>query len=140
MERGSAAFLPWLRGITRFKVMEYFRHRSAEPNADGGSDHIRQLHEVHAPNDDDSSFETQDEERQILLRQALHLIQSQFQPHTWEAFWETVVENRPTVEVAEELGMTTLAIRQARWRILQKLREELGDILASFLPDAVSTP
>jgi RNA polymerase sigma-70 factor (ECF subfamily) len=138
LERGGSAFLPWVRGITRFKIMEHFRKRAQQPSAHGGSEHVQLLQEIHAPAE--ASPEVEQEDRQILLRQALHLLQSQFQSRTWEAFWETVVEDRPTAQVAESLGMTALAVRQARWRVLQRLREELGDVLGSLVPDTLSKP
>jgi RNA polymerase sigma-70 factor (ECF subfamily) len=44
------------------------------------------------------------------------------------AFRETVLAARPAVDVAAELGMTPGAVRVAKCRVLQRLREELADL------------
>jgi hypothetical protein len=50
------------------------------------------------------------EYRQYISCRALELMQRQFQPNTWKAWWETVVNGRDVAEVAGELGMTTRAV------------------------------
>jgi RNA polymerase sigma-70 factor (ECF subfamily) len=44
---------------------------------------------------------------------------------TWQAFWLVAVERRTAVEAAEQLGMTAGAVRQAKYMVLRRLREEL---------------
>jgi RNA polymerase sigma-70 factor (ECF subfamily) len=61
------------------------------------------------------------------FRRALELIQAEFEPRTWKAFWEAAVEDRPAKDVAGELSMSPGAVRVAKSRVLQRLREELGD-------------
>ena len=68
-------------------------------------------------------------ETALVLRSALALIQEQFRPKTWQAFWMTTVDGRPTRDVAEELGMSSGAVRVSKSRVLAKLRGELGDLL-----------
>jgi RNA polymerase sigma-70 factor, ECF subfamily len=41
----------------------------------------------------------------------------------------TVVEDREPAAVAQELNMTANNIRQAKSRVLRRLREEVGDLL-----------
>jgi RNA polymerase sigma-70 factor (ECF subfamily) len=71
----------------------------------------------------------EEEYRQYLTRRALELMQAEFQPATWRAFWKYVVEERPAAEVAAELGMSENAVYLAKGRVLRRLREELAGLL-----------
>jgi hypothetical protein len=54
-------------------------------------------------------------------------VRGEFEEATCRAFWQPVVESRPSATVAAETAGTPAAIRQARSRILRRLREETGD-------------
>jgi RNA polymerase sigma-70 factor (ECF subfamily) len=71
----------------------------------------------------------EEEYRTYLTRRAMELMQSEFQPTTWKAFWECVVNERPAAEVAAELGVTENAIYLAKGRVLRRLRVELQGLL-----------
>ena len=64
-----------------------------------------------------------------LDRRALRLMQTEFAPNTWKACWETVVQDRPSDEVARELGISENAVYLARCRVLRRLRQELAHLL-----------
>ena len=53
----------------------------------------------------------------------------------WQAFWRTTIEGSPDAVVAEELGMTTKAVRQARYETIRELREELSGLVDFEDPD-----
>jgi len=59
----------------------------------------------------------------------LKLIQEEFAPPTWKAFWAAVVERRPANAIAIELGITPNAVYLARGRVLRRLREELKGLV-----------
>jgi RNA polymerase sigma-70 factor (ECF subfamily) len=42
----------------------------------------------------------------------------------------TAVEGRDPVSVAESLGVTTAAVRQAKSRVLRRLKQEMGELLS----------
>ena len=62
-----------------------------------------------------------------LVHRALGLIREEFEPRTWEAFWQTAVEGRTAAEAGADLDMTPGAVRVAKSRVLHRLRTELGD-------------
>ena len=62
-----------------------------------------------------------------LLSRALDQIHPEVEEHTWAAFWNTAVLGHSATETAEELRMTAMAVRQAKSRILRRLRKQLGD-------------
>lgn len=71
----------------------------------------------------------EDEYRDHLLKRALRIMQSDFEPATWQGCWAVVVEARPAADVARELGLTVNAVYLARSRVLYRLRQELAGLL-----------
>jgi RNA polymerase sigma-70 factor (ECF subfamily) len=64
-----------------------------------------------------------------LITHVLDLIRPEFAERTWQAFWRTAIEGGSAPEVAAELSMSAGAVRVAKSRVLQRLREELGDLI-----------
>ena len=76
------------------------------------------------------AFENEDESAEIssLWRRAMERVRAEFEPRTWLAFWMTVVEGRAPASLTAELEMAVAAIRQAKSRILRRLKLEVGDV------------
>jgi RNA polymerase sigma-70 factor, ECF subfamily len=124
-ERPDDSFRGWLWTITRNKVRD--RLRNQEPPGVGGSSIQNWINQL--PDDPPDSIPLAPSDKQIVMRQALELIRSDFEDCTWKAFWRTAVDDRPAAEVAEELEMTPGAVRQVKYRILRRLREEMDGLL-----------
>jgi RNA polymerase sigma-70 factor (ECF subfamily) len=127
-DRTGDTFRGWLRTITRNKVNDFFRRREKEPEGVGGSEACNRLAEIAGamPPEEPGSPDPAETE---LLHRALAMIRAEFEPRTWEAFWQTAVEGRVAADVAADLGMTPGAVRVAKSRVLHKLRTDLGDLL-----------
>jgi len=127
-DRPGDTFRGWLRVITRNELLLHHRRRQGEPCAEGGSDALRQLQAVADPL---AGLESEEESAQVgqVYRRALELVRGEFEERTWQAFWCSVVEGRSSVALAAELGVTPAAIRQARSRVLRRLKQEAGDLL-----------
>lgn len=69
------------------------------------------------------------EYRQHLVNRALAVMQADFQPATWKAFWEQVVLGAPARAVAAKLGLSPGAAYAAKFRVLDRLRQELQGLL-----------
>ena len=122
--RGPGSFRGWLRGITRHKLLDYYRRSERQAAAAGGSTALERLQEV--PDPEPGSDEDADE-MSGLYRRALDLIRGEFEERTWQAFWGVVVEGKSPADVAESLGVRVNVVYIARSRILRRLREELGE-------------
>ncbi len=131
LEGPQASFRGWLWTITRNRVRELARQRVARPLAAGGSDAHQFLHELPAPMDDtdtgESPIPSADETESGLAHRALELVRETLDPRTWEAFRRTTLHEEPATQVAADLGMTSKAVRQAKYRVLCRLRELLAD-------------
>jgi RNA polymerase sigma-70 factor (ECF subfamily) len=126
-DRPGDTFRGWLRTITRNKIRDLFRRRQGQAQAAGGSDALRHLLTIADP-----LLEPDPSENDLLhqqLHRTLDLIRGEFEVRTWQAFWKVQIEARDTADVGAELGMTAAAVRKAKLRVLQRLRQELGELL-----------
>jgi RNA polymerase sigma-70 factor (ECF subfamily) len=69
------------------------------------------------------------EYRQHLATRALKVMQADFQETTWRACWEMVALGRPAADVAAELKLSIGAVYAAKFRVMDRLRQELGGML-----------
>ena len=124
----KGTFRGWLGAITRNKLCDFYERRRRQPAAQGGSDAQRLLQEI--PDGTLSDDAADAAQLSDVYYRALELIRGDFQDHTWQAFWRTAVENQTAAEVGPALGMSKAAVRQAKARVLHRLKEEVGDLIA----------
>lgn len=113
------SFRSWLRRVTLNKWRQMQR-RERPAVADFDFD------ELSTPAEAESFWEA--EYRQHLIQRALVLMQTDFEERTWRACWECVVSGRSAADVATELHLTEGAVRAAKFRVLCRLRQELGEL------------
>lgn len=129
----SGSFRSWLWTIASNKIRDYRRSSRREASGAGGSTALQALQQV--PMDEGSeevlltdSEPVDAEQLSALVARAREQIREEFAPRTWEIFSRAVVDQIPTAMVAREFSVTSAAVRQARSRILRRLRQQLGDI------------
>ncbi len=130
-DRPGDSFRAWLRTITRNKVVDHIRKQQKNPVAQGGTDANDQIHrapDTQLPSDE-AAEDDHDVERAELLSRALELVKGDFEETTWRAFWLATVEGRTTTAIATELDMQPNAIRQAKFRVIRRMRDEFGELL-----------
>jgi RNA polymerase sigma-70 factor (ECF subfamily) len=116
------SFRAWLRTV----LLNTWRNRARRVVRTAG-DMAHGEHEPAVP-DDLVELEEADYRRHLIAR-AVQLMQSEFEPATWQACWQLAVEGRPTAEVARELGLSVNAAYLAKSRVLARLRRELDGLL-----------
>jgi RNA polymerase sigma-70 factor (ECF subfamily) len=126
-DRAGDTFRGWLRAITRNQLLMHHRRNRGQTQAEGGSDAWTQLQGIADPLLEPVAGE--DAEMSGLYRRALEQVRGEFPEHVWQAFWLTTVEDRAPAALADELHMTVNHIRQAKSRVLRRLREEIGDLI-----------
>lgn len=122
-DRSQGALRTWLWGIARNKLRHHFRNVAANPAAVGGTDAHALIEQI--PEEPFEETTGRINPTSTLMQRAIALVRPDLQEETWQAFWRTVVEGEPTADVARELGMTPQSVRQARYRVLKRLRDEL---------------
>lgn len=123
------SFRRWLWIITLNQVRLNARRHAKMPQALGGSDaHLRMA----ASPDEETAvafFEPEPDAegtRTRLLHRTLELVRSDFNESTWTAFSRVILQDHSIQDVAADLGLTENAVRQAKFRVLRRLREELA--------------
>jgi RNA polymerase sigma-70 factor (ECF subfamily) len=122
----QAGLRSWLWVIVRNRVRLFFRQRAPQAQAVGGSEAALQMAQVPELWEHEEDPSTPDDER-ALVHRALVSIRGDFSADTWQAFWRLTVEGQPVAEIAQELKLSASAVRQAKYRVLCRLREELAD-------------
>ncbi len=118
----TRSFRGWLRAVLHNKWRDACRRRAARP----GLAETSELETLPDHNVDDAEDR---EDRQRLVARAAELIRSDFQPRTWQAFWEFFTSGRDAAAVAAGLGVRVEVIYAAKCRVLRRLREELDGLL-----------
>ena len=119
------SFRAWLKTITRNKLGDHLRRRASQLPGPGGSDAYQRLQLLADASPEDGSSANSLETDGGVLRRALDLFRSDFEDATWQAFWRMTVDGHSASEVASDLGMTAHAVRQAKYRVLRRLRREM---------------
>jgi len=123
-DRPGDTFHGWLWRICRYKTLDYFRSMARQPAAKGGSAAHVHLNEIPDELPEVWDAEQQQQDTSLIYQRAVELLQTEFETHTWQAFWRTVVEDQRPADVAAGLQMTVGAVYNARYKVLKRLRLE----------------
>lgn len=127
LERPEASFRGWLRTITVNAVREQVRRQKGPATIIASA-----LSNIADPASalsacDDAEEIAADDLFSDLTHTALKMVRGSVDPDTWDAFWKTTVDEQPVGEVAAELKMSSAAVRQAKYRVLCRLRALIAD-------------
>ncbi len=118
------SFRRWLATVTyraslRIRSKEKSRHLPT-----GGTDVDNRLDGVSLPPEFEQQLSAKDEV-DWLRQQVFSVIQLEFPSAQWQAFLQTVIEDRSPANVAESLGLSVWSVYKARANVLTRLRLEL---------------
>jgi RNA polymerase sigma-70 factor (ECF subfamily) len=125
-DRARGTFRGWLLTVTRNRLEVHRDRARRETRVTGGTD-VQELI-ASAPDPRAENREWEHEHRLHLFRWAIGFARAQFVTSTWNAFWQTAVENRPIELVARDLRMTPGAVYIARCRVTSRLRELIESV------------
>ncbi len=123
----EGALRGWLCTITHNKIRDLHRKRGRQFPAAGGTTMQVRLNELPDPLSESIVGVPGGNPISSLYRRALCMVREEVAENTWQAFWRATVEQQETSAIAEELGMTPNGVRQAKSRVLRRLRERLCD-------------
>ncbi len=113
----DGGFCTWLGAIAREEIAEHRRRVSPEEESRA---------EAPVP---DVGVGQDGVDAALLYRRAVEMIQGEFPPHVWRAFWAVAVEGRPAAEAAQAQRLTARDIHLARARVRRRLRLEFAGLL-----------
>ncbi len=124
----EGSFRAWLRQVTVNKVRSHRKKRYRRPTvaldpAEGFLDSL-------ADSNGDLAQEWDMDHDRHVFQKLLAVVQPDFSATTWEAFRRFAVDGVAARQVADEMELTVNAVIQAKARVLKRLREEAGELLA----------
>ncbi|HKI18020.1 MAG TPA: sigma-70 family RNA polymerase sigma factor [Isosphaeraceae bacterium] len=128
-EPGRGSFRGWLSRIARNLLINFLTRGHSQFRGSGATSVMELLDAQPAP-DPSASARFEAEYQRRVFQWAADNVRGEFTPATWQAFWQTAVEDRSPSQVARELGLSVGAIYIARSRVLARLKrriEKLGD-------------
>ena len=125
-EHGS--FRAWLWTITANKAKDNFRKNRRHVNPKGGSTALGEMEQFPDTATVPDIEPSDAEQVSALISRGLAQVRREFQPRTWDIFRRVVMDQIPTAVVAQEFCVSPAAVRQARSRVLRRLRQQLGDL------------
>ena len=128
LDRPGDSFRGWMWGITNIKLKEFFRTRASDPRALGGTEANLRIEAIPDLPPEESVADHLLETRSALVHRAMELVRAEFEEKTWRAFWRSTIDDQKASEIGAELQMTPKAVRQAKYRVLRRLRVELDGI------------
>jgi len=121
-ERGT--FRSWLYTVARSKLNDFFNRQARQPMALDDEEMARL---TDSADEIDDKWEA--EYRWSVFEWAAARLRSEFQAHTWDAFWRTAVEGQAADAVAKTLDMKLGSVYTARSRVTARLRAFIGETL-----------
>ncbi len=125
-------FRSWLKTVVVHAVSNHRRGLARRPCVCASGNHEFQTALLEQPADEEDMNELVDkldhqlEGERLRAADAMRIVQSRVEPHSWQAFWLRKIEDRPGKEVAEQLNMSVAAVHMATKRILDLIRTELA--------------
>ncbi|MCA9017332.1 MAG: sigma-70 family RNA polymerase sigma factor [Planctomycetaceae bacterium] len=134
----SSGFRRWLRTVTANSVRDFFRAQR-QRFASWDQNQLEAIAALFLTSDFDPRvpadtvslyFPRAGNETTALIAAALRARRKRIKKEkNWQAFWRTTMEGQSTEQVAEDLGMTPKAVRQARYETIHELRTELAGLI-----------
>jgi len=112
--------------VNKVRTQRKRRHRRPTVGLDPADGFLDSLSD---PNGDLAREWDAEHDRHV-FQKLLAIVQPDFSSKTWEAFRRFAVDGLPAAQVAEEMKLSANAVLQAKSRILKRLREEAGELLA----------
>ncbi|MGE3805131.1 MAG: RNA polymerase sigma factor, partial [Gemmataceae bacterium] len=123
----AGAFRRWLRRITVNRLRGFWRARLPQAVGTGTLD-APTLDQLEDPDSLLSQRWDEEHDRHVVSR-LLELLEPEFEPTTWHAFRQLMLEGKTTSEVAADLGITPNAARIAKSRVLSRFRKEIEGLV-----------
>ncbi|MEL6106994.1 MAG: sigma-70 family RNA polymerase sigma factor [Planctomycetota bacterium] len=122
-ERGS--FRGWLFTVTLNRLRDLVDRRRRQIEGSGQTEMVELVRQVPDREDRD----VWEQEHQLhLFRWAADRAKADFRETSWQAFWQTAIEQRAVKEVAAELDLSVGAVHIAKSRAMARIRDIIREV------------
>lgn len=124
-DRSKGRFRGWLFSVVRSKLSDAMAKKNRQV-AGSGETAVHSLLAAQPSQEETTQWNLEHQRR--LFEWAAEQIRNRYKPTTWQAFWQTAVENRPTNDVSDELGLSPRSVYVAKCRILKQLKQTIAEV------------
>lgn len=131
---GAWSFRGWLKTVTLNQCRDF--HRKAGRQPDVQQTHIQQIaseqEKIDANSFQDSAFDSdrQAEEKHLLFKRILELIQSEFSSRDVKVFLELLMQESDVPSIAQTHQISRNNVYKIKCRFLARIRSEFSDLVA----------
>jgi RNA polymerase sigma-70 factor (ECF subfamily) len=119
-------FRSWLKAVVNNALTDFWRRRQHRPERDavGGTAFQEHMGNLAGPEAAAELSAVLEQHSQSSAAAVLERVRGKLKETTWQAFYQTMVEQRPAAEVASALGLSVATVYKATYRVKQLLLEE----------------
>ena len=119
-------FRSWLKTVVNNTVTDFLRHRQNHPEgvAIGGTAFLEWAGALADPESSGELSELIEDRAHTVASEVFARVRAKLKETTWQSFYQTLVEQRPAVEVATELKISIASVYKSTYRVKQMLLEE----------------
>jgi RNA polymerase sigma-70 factor (ECF subfamily) len=124
-------FRGWLKAVVNNALTDFWRRQGQRPERGvGGSAFLERLGSLANPEAAAELSTAIEEQAQSTAAEILERVRAKLKETTWQAFYQTMVEQRPAAEVAGELNLSVATVYKANYRVKQMLLQEYRHVHA----------
>jgi RNA polymerase sigma-70 factor (ECF subfamily) len=118
-------FRGWLKAVVNNALTDFWRRqRRPDHGGVGGTAFLERLGELASPEPAGELSVMIEEHARTTAAEILDRARAKVKETTWQAFYQTMVEQRPAAEVAAELKLSVASVYKASYRVKQMVQQE----------------
>jgi RNA polymerase sigma-70 factor (ECF subfamily) len=136
-------FRSWLKAVVNNALTDFWRRQQRQPERGGvgGTDFLERLGHLASPEPAGELSALIEDHAQTTAAAILDRVRAKVKETTWQAFYQTLVEERAAAEVAAQLGLSVASVYKASYRVKQMVHEEYRRVHDPHRePDALPGP
>jgi RNA polymerase sigma-70 factor (ECF subfamily) len=125
-------FRSWLKAVVNNALTDFWRGQRKRPERGGlgGTAFLERLGGLASPEAATDLSSAIEDQAQAIAAEVLERVRTKVKETTWQAFYQTMVEQRPAAEVAAALNLSIATVYKSNYRIKQMLLQEYRHVHA----------